>query len=93
MEVTGGQWSDNELQETDSLKANLPAAQNAEEGYIPVKFPVEHHRAVCNCVLTHKSPCVRSESGSREMWEMDSCLTLKEQHEDNGSPCISKGVC
>jgi molecular chaperone DnaK (HSP70) len=32
------QWSEDELQETDSLEANLPTAKNADEGYLPVKF-------------------------------------------------------
>ncbi len=32
------QWSEDELAETDSLEANLPGAENAEEGYVPVKF-------------------------------------------------------
>ncbi len=31
-------WNEDELAETDSLEANLPTAQNAEEGYVPVKF-------------------------------------------------------
>ena len=31
-------WTEEELAETDSLEANLPTAQNAEEGYVPVKF-------------------------------------------------------
>ncbi|MDB5322765.1 MAG: DnaK-related protein [Phycisphaerales bacterium] len=32
------QWTDDELTETDALEANLPSAQNAEDGYVPVKF-------------------------------------------------------
>ncbi|HSI34914.1 MAG TPA: hypothetical protein VK986_15100, partial [Tepidisphaeraceae bacterium] len=32
------QWKDDEIQETDSLEANLPSAENAEEGYVPVRF-------------------------------------------------------
>ena len=32
------QLKEEEIQETDSLEANLPTAQNAEEGYVPVKF-------------------------------------------------------
>jgi molecular chaperone DnaK (HSP70) len=32
------QWTPEELTETDSLEANLPSAQNAEDGYVPVKF-------------------------------------------------------
>lgn len=32
------QWSPDELVETDSLEANLPSAQNSEDGYVPVKF-------------------------------------------------------
>ncbi len=32
------QWSPDELTETDSLEANLPSAQNSEDGYVPVKF-------------------------------------------------------
>ena len=32
------QWTEEELAETDSLEANLPTAQNAEEGCVPVKF-------------------------------------------------------
>jgi hypothetical protein len=31
-------WSADELTETDSLEADLPSAQNAEEGYVPVRF-------------------------------------------------------
>jgi hypothetical protein len=32
------QWNDEDLSETDSLEANLPTAENAEDGYVPVKF-------------------------------------------------------
>ena len=32
------QWKEDELAETDSMEANLPTAENAEEGYVPVKF-------------------------------------------------------
>jgi hypothetical protein len=33
------QWTEEEIAETDPLEANLPAsAENAEEGYVPVKF-------------------------------------------------------
>ncbi|HYE21405.1 MAG TPA: Hsp70 family protein [Tepidisphaeraceae bacterium] len=32
------QWKEDEIQETDSLEANLPSAENAEEGYVPVRF-------------------------------------------------------
>jgi len=32
------QWTPDELTETDSLEANLPSAENSEDGYIPVKF-------------------------------------------------------
>ena len=32
------QWSPEELTETDSLEANLPTAQNADDGYVPVIF-------------------------------------------------------
>ena len=32
------QWGEEELLETDSLEANLPRAENADEGYVPVKF-------------------------------------------------------
>jgi hypothetical protein len=31
-------WSEDDLSETDSLEANLPTAQNADDGYVPVKF-------------------------------------------------------
>ncbi len=31
-------WTDEELQETDSLEAELPAADGLEDGYIPVRF-------------------------------------------------------
>ncbi len=31
-------WADDELQETDSLEAHLPAEERFEEGYVPVKF-------------------------------------------------------
>ena len=31
-------WSEEELQETDSLEAELPAAEGMEEGYVPVRF-------------------------------------------------------
>jgi molecular chaperone DnaK (HSP70) len=31
-------WTEEEIGETDSLEANLPTAENAEEGYVPVKF-------------------------------------------------------
>ena len=31
-------WTDEDLTETDSLEANLPTAENADEGYVPVKF-------------------------------------------------------
>lgn len=35
-----GSWTEEELQETDSLEAELPAAEGAEDGggYIPVRF-------------------------------------------------------
>lgn len=33
-----GTWSDEELVETDSLEATLPAEDEAEEHYVPVKF-------------------------------------------------------
>jgi hypothetical protein len=32
------QWTEEEIGETDSLEANLPTAENADEGYVPVKF-------------------------------------------------------
>jgi hypothetical protein len=32
------QWGEDDLAETDSLEADLPGAQNADEGYVPVKF-------------------------------------------------------
>jgi hypothetical protein len=32
------QWREDEIAESDSLEANLPTAQNAEEGYVPVRF-------------------------------------------------------
>ncbi|WP_372807213.1 Hsp70 family protein [Pontiella sp.] len=31
-------WTEEELQETDSLEAELPAAEGVEDGYIPVRF-------------------------------------------------------
>jgi hypothetical protein len=31
-------WTEDQISETDSLEANLPTAENAEEGYVPVKF-------------------------------------------------------
>ncbi len=31
-------WTEDELQETDSLEAALPAAENAEGGYVPVRI-------------------------------------------------------
>ncbi len=31
-------WEEDELQETDSLEAHLPAEERFEEGYVPVKF-------------------------------------------------------
>jgi hypothetical protein len=31
-------WLPDELTETDSLEANLPTAQNAEDGWVPVRF-------------------------------------------------------
>jgi hypothetical protein len=31
-------WTEEDLTETDPLEANLPTAENAEEGYVPVKF-------------------------------------------------------
>jgi hypothetical protein len=31
-------WSDAEMEETDSLEAKLPQAQNIDEDYVPVKF-------------------------------------------------------
>ncbi|HMP89935.1 MAG TPA: Hsp70 family protein [Kiritimatiellia bacterium] len=31
-------WREDELEETDSLEATLPAAENAEGGYVPVKI-------------------------------------------------------
>jgi hypothetical protein len=31
-------WTEEELQETDSLEAELPAAEGLEDGYIPVRF-------------------------------------------------------
>jgi hypothetical protein len=31
-------WSDDELQETDSLEATLPADESIAEGYVPVQF-------------------------------------------------------
>jgi hypothetical protein len=31
-------WTEEEISETDPLEANLPAAENAEDGYVPVKF-------------------------------------------------------
>jgi hypothetical protein len=31
-------WTEDQINETDSLEANLPTAENAEEGYVPVKF-------------------------------------------------------
>ena len=31
-------WKDDELSESDSLEATLPAAEKSEDGYVPVKF-------------------------------------------------------
>jgi hypothetical protein len=31
-------WTEEEISETDPLEANLPTAENADEGYVPVKF-------------------------------------------------------
>jgi len=31
-------WTDEELTETDSMEANLPTAENAQDGYVPVRF-------------------------------------------------------
>jgi hypothetical protein len=31
-------WTEEELSETDSLEATLPAAQETSDGYVPVKF-------------------------------------------------------
>ncbi len=31
-------WTEEELSETDSLEATLPAAEETEEGYVPVRF-------------------------------------------------------
>ena len=31
-------WTEEELQETDSLEAELPSAEGMEEGYVPVRF-------------------------------------------------------
>jgi hypothetical protein len=31
-------WKDDELSETDSMEASLPAAEKSEDGYVPVKF-------------------------------------------------------
>jgi molecular chaperone DnaK (HSP70) len=31
-------WKDDEISESDSLEANLPAAEKSEDGYVPVKF-------------------------------------------------------
>ena len=57
-------WSESEIEETDSLEANLPQAQNIEEGYVPVKF-----RSVINELGVFELWCVSTVADQK--WKLE----------------------
>lgn len=57
-------WTESELEETDSMEANLPRAENIEEDYVPVKF-----RSVVNELGVFELWCV-SPAADRK-WKLE----------------------
>jgi molecular chaperone DnaK (HSP70) len=59
-----GSWSESELEETDSLEAKLPEAQNIDEDYVPVKF-----RSAINELGVFELWCVSTVADQR--WKLE----------------------